>query len=66
MFGGTVLPGGELAMVGLNGVIFIVDASGKVRSLQTPTGTPLASAIPLNGGLLAVGESGVQVMASLQ
>ena len=66
MFGGTVLPGGELAMVGLNGVIFIVDASGKVRSLQTPTGTPLASAIPLNGGLLAVGESGVQVLASLQ
>lgn len=66
MFGGTVLPGGELAMVGLNGVIFIVDASGKVRSLQTPTGTPLASAIPHNGGLLAVGESGVQLLASLK
>ena len=66
MFGGTVLPDGELAMVGLNGVIFIADASGKVRSLQTPTGTPLASAIPLNGGLLAVGESGVQVLASLK
>lgn len=66
MFGGTVLPGGELAMVGLNGVIFIVDASGKVRSLQTPTGTPLASAIPHNGGLLAVGESGVQQLASLK
>lgn len=66
MFGGTVLPGGELAMVGLNGVIFIADASGSVRSLQTPTGTPLASAIPLNGGLLAVGESGVQMLASLK
>jgi len=66
MFGGTVLPDGELAMVGLNGVIFIADASGKVRSLQSPTGTPLASAIPLNGGLLAVGESGVQVLASLK
>jgi photosystem II stability/assembly factor-like uncharacterized protein len=66
MFGGTVLPGGELAMVGLNGVIFITDASGKVRSLQTPTGTPLASAIPHNGGLLAVGESGVQLLASLK
>lgn len=66
MFGGTVLPGGELAMVGLNGVIFIVDAAGTVRSLQTPTGTPLSSAIALNGGLLAVGESGVQALASLQ
>ena len=66
MFGGTVLPDGELAMVGLNGVIFIADASGKVRSLQTPTGTPLASAIPHNGGLLAVGESGVQLLASLK
>jgi len=66
MFGGTVLPDGGLAMVGLNGVIFIADASGKVRSLQTPSGTPLSSAIPLNGGLLAVGESGVQILASLQ
>ncbi len=66
MFGGTVLPGGELAMVGLNGVIFIADASGTVRSLQTPTGTPLAAAIPVDGGLLAVGESGVQTLASLK
>ncbi|MGH8441330.1 MAG: WD40/YVTN/BNR-like repeat-containing protein [Nevskiaceae bacterium] len=66
MFGGTALPGGELAMVGLNGVIFIADGSGKVRSLQTPSGTPLSAAIPLDGGLLAVGESGVQLLASLQ
>jgi photosystem II stability/assembly factor-like uncharacterized protein len=66
MFGGTVLPGGELAMVGLNGVIFIADAAGNVRGLQTPTGTPLSAAIPLDGGLLAVGESGVQMLASLK
>ena len=66
MFGGTVLPSGELAMVGLNGVIFITDASGTVRGLQTPTGTPLSAAIPLDGGLLAVGESGVQALASLK
>jgi photosystem II stability/assembly factor-like uncharacterized protein len=65
MFGGTVLPSGELAMVGLNGVIFVTDASGTVRGLQTPTGTPLSAAIPLDGGLLAVGESGVQALASL-
>jgi len=66
MFGGTVLPSGELAMVGLNGVIFITDAAGSVRGLQTPTGTPLSAAIPLDGGLLAVGESGVQALASLK
>ena len=66
MFGGTVLPDGERVMVGLNGVIFVADASGAVRSLQTPTGTPLSAAIPHNGGLLAVGESGVQLLASLK
>jgi len=66
MFGGTVLPDGERAMVGLNGVIFVADASGAVRSLQTPTGTPLSAAIPHNGGLLAVGETGVQLVASLK
>jgi photosystem II stability/assembly factor-like uncharacterized protein len=66
MFGGTVLPGGERVMVGLNGVIFVADAAGAVRSLQTPAGTPLSAAIPLDGGLLAVGESGVQQLATLQ
>jgi len=66
MFGGTVLPDGEYALVGLNGVIFIATADGKVRSLQTPTGTPLSAAIPMNDGLMAVGESGVQLLASLK
>lgn len=63
MFGGTALPSGELAMVGLNGVILITDASGKVRALQSSTGTPLSSAIASDGKLLAVGESGVQFVA---
>lgn len=66
MFGGTVLPGGERVMVGLNGVIFVTDEAGAVRGLQTPTGTPLSAAIPLNGGLLAVGESGVQLLATVK
>lgn len=66
MFGGTVLPSGELALVGLNGVVLVATAEGQVRALQTPTGTPLSSAIAVNGGLLAVGESGVQTIASLQ
>ena len=66
MFGGAALPNGDLAMVGLNGVILIVstagDASGKVRGLQSSTGTPLSTAIAHDGGLLAVGESGVQAI----
>jgi photosystem II stability/assembly factor-like uncharacterized protein len=66
MFGGTVLPGGDLAMVGLNGVILITNPTGTVRALQTPTGTPLSAAIPMDGGLLVVGESGVQAIASVQ
>jgi photosystem II stability/assembly factor-like uncharacterized protein len=66
MFGGTVLPSGELALVGLNGVILIATPAGQVRALQTPSGTPLSSAVPVNTGLLAVGESGVQTIAALQ
>jgi hypothetical protein len=34
--------------------------------LQSPSGTPLSSAVPMNGGLLAVGESGVQIISALQ
>lgn len=63
MFGGAVLPSGEMAMVGLNGVILVTDASGKVRTLSTPAGTPLSGAMAYNGGLLLVGESGVQSLA---
>lgn len=66
MFGGTALSDGSLAMVGLNGVIFVATPAGEVRTLQAPTGTPLAAAVPVNGGLLAVGESGIQLLASLQ
>ena len=66
MFGGAALPSGDLALVGLNGVILIASPAGTVRALQTPTGTPLSAAVAVNGGLLAVGESGVQAIASLQ
>jgi len=66
MFGGTVLPDGNLALVGLNGVILVATPDGQVKALQTPTGTPLSAAVAVNGGLLAVGESGVQTVASLQ
>lgn len=60
IFGGLTLDEGGYALVGLNGVIFILDGAGTVRALQTPTGTPLSAAVAFGGGLLAVGESGVQ------
>lgn len=60
MFGGASLPGGEQVMVGLNGVILIANAAGTVRALKTDAGTPLSSALVRDGGLLVVGESGVQ------
>lgn len=63
MFGGAVLPSGEMAMVGLNGVILVTDAGGTVRTLSTPAGTPLSGAMAYDGGLLLVGESGVQSLA---
>ncbi|HEY0973505.1 MAG TPA: YCF48-related protein [Solimonas sp.] len=64
MFGGTALPDGGLAMVGLNGNIIVVNASGaNARLLKAPAGTPLSAAVPFGGGLLAVGESGVQHIA---
>jgi photosystem II stability/assembly factor-like uncharacterized protein len=67
MFGGTVLADGRIALVGVNGFIFVIDASGtKVTVDKTDTGTPLATAIPFGEGLLAVGESGVQIMKTLQ
>ncbi|HUR42150.1 MAG TPA: YCF48-related protein [Verrucomicrobiae bacterium] len=60
MFGGATLADGRLAMVGLNGVVLLATADGKVTTKQTPTGTPLSAAVAMDGGLLAVGESGVQ------
>ncbi len=62
MFGGASLPGGDVAMVGLNGSVLLVGADGgNVRSLRTDAGTPLSGVIVASdASLLAVGESGVQ------
>ena len=67
MFGGTVMPDGSAVMVGLNGVILIADASGKVTKFKSPEGITLSAAAPeKDGGLLAVGEAGVQLIQSLK
>lgn len=64
-FGGTLLPSGDIAMVGLAGEVAVLTASGQVRNTKveamagvTGSGT-LAGVIPWKGGLLAVGELGV-------
>lgn len=64
MFGGAALPDGRVAMVGFSGMVLLMDANGgNVQQVRTPTGTPLSAAVPFGGGLLAVGESGVQAIA---
>ncbi|HUS25552.1 MAG TPA: YCF48-related protein, partial [Candidatus Binatia bacterium] len=60
MFGGTVLADGQFALVGLNGVVLLVNPQGGVKMLQAAAGTPLSGALPFGDGLLVVGESGVQ------
>lgn len=64
-FGGTLLPSGDIAMVGLAGEIAILTASGQVKNTKvqavagvTGSGT-LSGAVPWKGGVLAVGELGV-------
>ena len=59
MFGGSRLEDGRIALVGLNGVVTVVDGDA-VRTFKSERGTPLSSAIEFGGGLLSVGESGVQ------
>lgn len=64
-FGGTLLPSGDIAMVGLAGEIAILTKGGQVKNAKvdavagvTGSGT-LSGAIPWKGGVLAVGELGV-------
>ena len=64
-FGGTLLPSGDIALVGLAGEVAVISPSGAVKNTKvqamagvTGSGT-LASAIPWQGGVLAVGELGV-------
>ena len=73
-FGGTTLPDGGVALVGLAGAVLTLDAADKPTKLRVKvrgkdalgneldkdvTGT-FAAATPFAGGLLVVGEQGVQ------
>lgn len=63
-FGGTELPSGDVALVGLAGALMVVSPNGRTRLSEvdamagvTGSGT-LANAVPWRNGVLAVGELG--------
>ncbi|MGQ0529087.1 MAG: WD40/YVTN/BNR-like repeat-containing protein [Panacagrimonas sp.] len=67
-FGGTALPSGDVALVGLAGEVAILSPSGQVKNTKidavagvTGAGT-LSGAIPWKNGVLAVGELGVSTV----
>lgn len=65
MFGGTMLPDGQPALVGLSGAAAIFKPDGTIaqKKIQAMAGTlgtgTLSAAVPFKGNLLAVGELGV-------
>lgn len=67
-FGGTALPTGEIALVGLSGEVAFIRPDGsikntKIKALAGVTGTgTLSAAIPWAGGVLTVGELGVSTV----
>lgn len=67
LFGCRDLDDKSVVMVGLNGIIQLVDtASGAVRNVKSPGDTPYSDVVPFKGGLVLVGESGIQRLDSLQ
>ncbi|MGQ0700974.1 MAG: WD40/YVTN/BNR-like repeat-containing protein [Panacagrimonas sp.] len=67
-FGGTLMPSGDVVMVGLAGEIAVLTPSGQVKNAKlramagvTGSGT-LSGAIPWKNGVLAVGELGVSTV----
>lgn len=69
-FGGTPLPSGDVALVGLAGEIAVIKADGSVRNGKvaamagvTGSGT-LSAAVPWKNGVLAVGELGATAIAA--
>lgn len=61
MFGGSVLPGGGYALVGLNGRVVFLDADGQPQEMTSASsGQPLAAAIVADDRLLVVGRGGIE------
>ena len=67
LFGCRSVDDKSVVMVGLNGIIQLVDTgSGAVRNVKSPGDTPYSDVVPFKGGLVLVGESGIQRLDSLQ
>jgi photosystem II stability/assembly factor-like uncharacterized protein len=67
LFGCEKVDDKNVAMVGLNGIIQLVDTgSGAARNVRSPGDTPYSDVVPFKGGLVLVGESGIQHLDSLQ
>jgi hypothetical protein len=61
--GGYTLPGGEVVMVGNNGIV--LETSGgmsSVKHVANPVGISLSSVVPFGSMLIAVGEGGTQTL----
>ncbi|MDI3260521.1 MAG: YCF48-related protein [Sinobacteraceae bacterium] len=66
-FGCAALDAHRVAMVGLNGIVELVDTdAGTARNVKSPGDTPYSDAVPFKGGLVMVGVSGIQHIDSLQ
>ncbi|MBV8062040.1 MAG: hypothetical protein JOY51_00515 [Nevskia sp.] len=67
LFGCRAVDAKTAVMVGLNGIIQLVDTgAGTVRNVKSPGDTPYSDVVPFKGGLVLVGESGIQHLDSLQ
>jgi photosystem II stability/assembly factor-like uncharacterized protein len=67
LFGCAAVNDHTAVMVGLNGIIQLVDtASGTARNLKSPGDTPYSGVTAFKDGLVVVGESGVQRVDHLQ
>lgn len=63
-FGGTRLPDGRYALVGVNGQILLLDAQGRiVDRLSTGRADTLSAAVPIGDGLLLVGTGGAELVS---
>ncbi len=67
LFGCEAVDAGTVAMVGLNGIVELVDtATGAARRLNSPGDMPYSDVAPFKGGLVLVGESGIRQLDSLR
>jgi photosystem II stability/assembly factor-like uncharacterized protein len=67
LFGCEAVDDHTAVMVGLNGIIQLVDTTtGADRNVKSPGDTPYSDVTPFKGGLVLVGESGIQQLDSLQ